>query len=540
MSLSRTTAIVTLALLFAAFLICGVLYLSVVPRSFQDMETSHMTAHINSVQNAFRDRIRQLDNVAADYASWDLTYQFMQTRDSGYERSELTDDSLQSLNVYLFLLLDTKGKIALLKVVGERPRTITSDQLQSIAALASQVARNNLEGGITGVIASGSDPLLVSLRPILDSRNQGPSRGTLVLARRIDDKMLGEISSLTQAPLRIAALTRTSSVPVNELNGSNGSSYSMTFERERTHALILLRDLNSQPAAALELAMPRDTWLRAAASQKMGIALMLGTAFVFTLINLLFIRYRVVSRIEMLSRLVADVQSTGDLKRRAIVRGADDIAHLTCSMNEMLSKLQVTQEALIEARAKLQLEASHDPLTGAFNRRAGMETLERELARSRREQRSLSLFVLDLDNFKAINDSFGHAAGDMVLSETKGVLSSCLRPFDTLIRTGGDEFLIVTPGASIHVAVFMGERILKRLRATAMEWNGTPMKVTATMGVACSCGELSKDELIALADRALYRGKAKGRDCIECEDFSTAGVIRSLQVKGNGLAQRPL
>jgi diguanylate cyclase (GGDEF)-like protein len=440
----------------------------------------------------------------------------------------------------LFLLLDTKGKIALLKVVGERPRTITSDQLQSIAALASQVARNNLEGGITGVIASGSDPLLVSLRPILDSRNQGPSRGTLVLARRIDDKMLGEISSLTQAPLRIAALTRTSSVPVNELNGSNGSSYSMTFERERTHALILLRDLNSQPAAALELAMPRDTWLRAAASQKMGIALMLGTAFVFTLINLLFIRYRVVSRIEMLSRLVADVQSTGDLKRRAIVRGADDIAHLTCSMNEMLSKLQVTQEALIEARAKLQLEASHDPLTGAFNRRAGMETLERELARSRREQRSLSLFVLDLDNFKAINDSFGHAAGDMVLSETKGVLSSCLRPFDTLIRTGGDEFLIVTPGASIHVAVFMGERILKRLRATAMEWNGTPMKVTATMGVACSCGELSKDELIALADRALYRGKAKGRDCIECEDFSTAGVIRSLQVKGNGLAQRPL
>ncbi len=540
MSLSRTTAVVTLALLSAAFLICGILYLSIVRRSFQEMETSHMTTHITSVENALRDRMGQLDNVAADYASWDLTYQFMQTRDSGYERSELTDDSLQSLNVYLFLLLDTDGKIALLKVIGERPRTITSAQLQSIAALASQVARNNLEGGITGVIASGSDPLLVSLRPILDSRNQGPPRGTLVLARRIDDKMLGEISSLTQAPLRIAALSQARSVPVNELNGSNGSSYSMTFEPERTQALILLRDLNSQPAAALEVAMPRNTWLRAAATQKMAIALMLGTALVFTLINLLFIRYRVVSRIEILSKLAADVQSTGDLKRRAVVRGADEIAHLTCSMNEMLSKLQVTQEALIETREKLQLEASHDPLTGAFNRRAGMEILERELTRSRREHRSVSLYVLDLDNFKAINDSFGHAAGDMVLSETKEVLAHCIRPFDTLIRTGGDEFVIVTPGASIRDAMFMGERILRRLRATVMDWNGTPLRITATMGVACSCGELSKDDLIALADRALYKAKAKGRDCIECEDFSAAGVIPSLQVKGSALTERVL
>ena len=504
------------------------------------METAHMTDHIISVQHALRDRIQQLDNVAADYASWDLTYRFMQTRDPGYQRSELTDDSLQSLNVYLFLLLDTHGDIALLKVVGERPRTITADQLQSIASAASQVARNNLEGGITGVISSGSHPLLVSLRPILDSRNQGPSRGTLVLARNIDNKMLGEISSLTQAPLRIAGITETRAASVNELNGSSGNFSSMKFEPERTQAFILLRDLSSQPAAALEVTMPRDTWLRAAAAQKMAIALMLGTGFVFTLANLLFIRYRVVSRIETLSRLVADVRSTGDLKRRAVVRGDDEIAHLTCSMNEMFSKLQTSQEALIQAREKLQLEASHDSLTGAFNRRAGMEILERELTRSRREQRSLSLFVLDLDNFKAINDSFGHAAGDMVLSETKGVISSCIRPFDTLIRTGGDEFLIVTPGASILDAICMGERMLKRLRSTVMDWNGAQLKITASMGVACSCGELSKDELIALADRALYRAKAKGRDCIECEDFGTAGVIRSMQGTGDGLTHRPL
>jgi len=159
-------------------------------------------------------------------------------------------------------------------------------------------------------------------------------------------------------------------------------------------------------------------------------------------------------------------------------------------------------------------ELSHrDALTGLYNRRAIEQDLQREWRRWRRRRDGFALLVLDLDHFKRINDSHGHAAGDEVLVQTARRLTARARDTDTVARTGGEEFLVLMPGTDLAGAARAGERMLAQLREQPVAWNSTPLPVTASIGVAqVEKGDDDIAAVLARADQALYRAKAEGRD----------------------------
>jgi diguanylate cyclase (GGDEF)-like protein len=533
MSLRRTTALVSFALLLfmlAAFL---VLYCTLLRRSFLNMEAAHLEQHLRGLQHSLDVDFRHLDIVAADYASWDLTYDYMVSHNSRYVTSELSDDSLDSLNVHLFMLLDRDANIELLKAIGDRPRSLSAIELKTIAVAASRLVRNNVEGGITGVIKTSTSPLLISIRPILTSRNEGPPRGSLVLARLLDEKLLADISATLEAPVQLVDLRDVPTSSGLDLQTSGEKPHSIAIEENTAEIYLVLRDLELRPVSAIKVSMSRKMWHEGKKGQLWVLAILALVGVARTCFNLAFIQRRVVSRIAKLSDLIAEINRTGDLSRRAKNFGSDEIGQLATSMNQMLAKLDITHNTLIGTRERLELEASHDPLTGALNRRAGLETIEQELSRCRRDRRTLALFILDIDQFKSLNDTFGHGGGDAVLIGISKALTSTLRPFDSLIRAGGDEFIIVTPGTGHLDARHLGDRLISRLHATVIEWQQAHLKVTASIGCACCSGELSPDELIALADRALYRAKAKGRDCFESEDFNSNMMTGTLNTDLN-------
>ena len=167
-----------------------------------------------------------------------------------------------------------------------------------------------------------------------------------------------------------------------------------------------------------------------------------------------------------------------------------------------------------ERTGELHHLALHDALTQLPNRALILDRIDQMLARSRREHTPVAVLFLDLDNFKDVNDAFGHAAGDELLTAVSARLVSAIRQEDTVGRLGGDEFVVLAEGASLAAgAEMVAERILDVL-ATPFEITGSdlPLSVTASIGIA-EGRRATPDELLRDADVALYRAKAAGKKC---------------------------
>ncbi len=167
-------------------------------------------------------------------------------------------------------------------------------------------------------------------------------------------------------------------------------------------------------------------------------------------------------------------------------------------------------------RAELEHLARHDTLTGLLNRHAVMEKLSEWIGHSRRYHTELSVLILDIDHFKRINDTHGHAAGDRVLQETASLLISSTRQADFVGRYGGEEFLIILPRTDIEGAAVIAERIRARYEAAPMHVDDdTTDRVTVSLGVTQWHEDDSADSLLARVDAALYRAKEGGRNRVE-------------------------
>jgi diguanylate cyclase (GGDEF)-like protein len=156
-----------------------------------------------------------------------------------------------------------------------------------------------------------------------------------------------------------------------------------------------------------------------------------------------------------------------------------------------------------------------DPLTSCVTRRHGMGIFQTEMRRARRSQLPMSLIVFDLDHFKAINDRYGHLAGDAVLGAVGGRMNSVLRGSDLKCRYGGEEFLILLPDTPTQGALRVAETLRREIEGSSIPWNDDMLRVTASFGItAITPGEMDPLAAIARADEALYRAKQDGRNCV--------------------------
>lgn len=165
--------------------------------------------------------------------------------------------------------------------------------------------------------------------------------------------------------------------------------------------------------------------------------------------------------------------------------------------------------------AELQRSATTDPLTGVYNTRFFHEVLNREAARAKRYRTTLSLLMIDVDSFKAINDTYGHLVGDKLLVQIGRVLNACVRTTDLVFRCGGDEFGVVLPGTSAEGALHVAEKILTLSRSgEILEHLGYAGTTSVSIGIAEYRHGSPSENLVADADHALYDSKRSGKNTV--------------------------
>ena len=188
------------------------------------------------------------------------------------------------------------------------------------------------------------------------------------------------------------------------------------------------------------------------------------------------------------------------------------IAELAARLSELRRQLRKQKRSLREALEKIQWLAARDELTGLANRRHALELLATEERRASRQPASACIAMIDLDNFKGVNDTLGHAAGDDVLRTFAGHASSVLRGHDMLARWGGEEFLLLMPDTSQDEAGQVIERF-RDLFSRPGQWQWKPdLRVTFSVGLTLHRAGETMEATIARADQALYQAKAQGRN----------------------------
>lgn len=195
-----------------------------------------------------------------------------------------------------------------------------------------------------------------------------------------------------------------------------------------------------------------------------------------------------------------------------------------CSSARML----VTQNRLLRTREALRREAKRDSLTSLWNHKAIMETLERELLRSERDPQPVGVIMIDVDHFKAVNDKHGHAAGDAVLRIIASGIAAMVRPYDSVGRYGGEEFMIIAPGCGLGETWELAERVRTHVARCSIMQAGAAVHVTLSLGVATGECAADLEKVLRSADAAMYRAKTAGRNRVEPALGRAASAAQSI------------
>jgi diguanylate cyclase (GGDEF)-like protein len=407
-------------------------------------------------------------------------------------------------------LLDLSGRVSLCRDFGDIRDICGNREAVPLITRAMRRAEIEKQGAASGILVVVGRPMQVSMTPIMRTNRSGSSRGTLLMARWMDERQVQKIGNILALPMT-AVVGSTSGIHRAAGGPDWGEKQWLEMSGKDTIiGFVRIKDIFGGPGMVLSTEFRRDLAHQGRIAQRWLFAEIFGVLMLLQLAGFFLLQRIVLSRIARLSATAAAISSTGDLSKRVSVSGNDEITALEDSFNAMVQDLEESRRELLVAHEALEYHASHDGLTGVLNRAALMVRLRAEMSRAWREDNSVAVMLVDLDHFKQVNDNYGHAVGDDVLRAVMESVMHAVRPYDIVGRYGGEEFLVVVPGANEHEAVSVAERVRENVAKLRID-----PPVTVSIGATVANGTEDERTIFVAADTALYRAKRSGRNRVE-------------------------
>jgi diguanylate cyclase (GGDEF)-like protein len=518
---ARTALAVTLTMLVLTAILT-VAAREVVQRGFERLERSDTEKSVTLALNFMNYRSEAMGATAQSYGAWTPTYNFVRTRDPRYVHSYMRDVDIASLKIDFMLFLDERGKLVYAKVIDlptGRSRPMPAGLRAYFARYHDYLHFTDPFARVYGLIGLPEGPVVLGAAPIVTNKSEGPIRGTLVAGYFLRDSDRAALAKTTG----LSAVWYSAAMPDLPADarasiaalGTEGGVQVRARDADTVVGNGVLTSLDGDPALLMQVTLARGIMAQGRTVltyMMLGLALFIGLSVVSLIVVL---NTTVLTRLAQLGNTVAEIGASEMPAARVEVRGHDEITKLAGSINDMLEALEKSRFELLEL-------ATHDALTGVYNRRRFEEELARELAEEGRLGQGGALLWFDLDRFKEVNDEYGHGAGDEVLTVFAETLRQETRGYSTLARIGGDEFVMVIPGADESEALRAAQRLHDVLAGRAVKVGvGHTIRISASVGVALYPRDgRTVEELLAHADAAMYAAKKVGNGLVR----SYAGI----------------
>ena len=529
-------------------------------KTFEQLEQKAVRENVNRARLIWNKEQETLKSIVGDWAPWDDLYAFARNpQDQKFVKDNLQDSAMANLRIDAIAVTDPSGKILFAKAIDseqkqeiplstEFHRHIRSDQL-FFAELQGDKSAN-------GVLWMDNMPVLLSAQRILKSDKTGVSPGILVFLRKVDVELLTEITDIVQAPVRIES-NETYRTLVNEKEGDDVRQQTDTHIK----SYLPMQDLYGNIPFVLTVETSRSLSLEVQKHLKYFIVVLTALIAMILLLSIVDLNRMVARRLQTMDAFLKQPDIVdGNIKQLAI-EGNDELTQVTVSMNQMLERIAGSRREIGQLNAALQAElierklaqqfllfsSQHDALTGLFNRTYLDEALQKILQQG---ANGVGVICCDLDGLKLVNDTLGHAAGDRLLQRTADVLKAAAPPQSLIVRTGGDEFVVVLT----EITETKLEAIGQKFRDACLIADLMELPLRLSMGwryqERCEPGSDDLDVMLKAADDEMYRQKLSSSQSarsgvvhtimkmLEVRDFETEEHSQRLARMAVGLSDR--
>lgn len=476
---------------------------SVLERSYRELEEDMSLKNLSRTRQAIERELGYVDSFVLDWSYWDDTYDFALSGGEEYVNSNLGIDSFYNISIDLIYIFDSEGQLIRGELYDyEKWEKLPSENFAS--QYLTEILRENQsdEDPVVGMLNTYLGPVIISARPILRSDGSGPSAGTLLMGRIVNDAFLEKIREITQSTFLLHIDGRDTII---EKLRFSADAHLIETDRDNIYIYTALEDLSGSPAFVLESVTDRSVSRFGIGAVKILQRLVIAVSISATVIILAALRILIIHPLRKITRYLETWSRDKGSPVNIETKRKDEIGTLS--------------RGIISYTKELETLASTDSLTGLNNRHIMDTIIPRFWKLLSRDHSNITVILLDIDHFKRYNDTYGHQKGDECLRKVSEILKKCIyRSTDMVIRYGGEEFLVILPATTSDGGKKVAHKIQESLSEARIEHNSSDASsyVTFSIGMASMVPdpENNLDQLIEMADKALYQSKEDGRNRI--------------------------